>query len=168
MAAVAIRLALSISLAASSSLPISARVRPRSTGGTCEKRATHAERTVGSRPAMYAATGSAQYQTQLFQWFPNPADSSTFRWGWWQMAESYGNAIRTYAFAAKSGRLALSALDPTYLAACNAQIVAEETDEGILLRPGVTFPVELYSDARLAEFHRHNEESLARLRFKKK
>jgi len=50
----------------------------------------------------------------------------------------------------------------------NAQIVAEETDEGILLRPGVTFPVELYSDARLAEFHRHNEESLARFRFKKK
>ena len=50
----------------------------------------------------------------------------------------------------------------------HAQIVAEETDEGILLRPGVTFPVELYSDRRLAEFRHHNEESLAKYRFKKK
>jgi bifunctional DNA-binding transcriptional regulator/antitoxin component of YhaV-PrlF toxin-antitoxin module len=50
----------------------------------------------------------------------------------------------------------------------NAQVVAEETDEGVLLRPGVTFPVELYSEERLAEFHRHNEESLAGLRLKRK
>jgi bifunctional DNA-binding transcriptional regulator/antitoxin component of YhaV-PrlF toxin-antitoxin module len=48
------------------------------------------------------------------------------------------------------------------------QVVAEETDEGILLRPGVTFPVELYSDKRLDEFRRNNEDSLARYRFKKK
>ena len=50
----------------------------------------------------------------------------------------------------------------------NAQVVAEETDEGILLRPGVTFPIELYSDERLAEFRRNNEESLAKFRFKRK
>ena len=50
----------------------------------------------------------------------------------------------------------------------NAQIVAEETEDGILLRPGVTFPVEMYSEARLAEFRRNNEESLAGYRFKKK
>ena len=50
----------------------------------------------------------------------------------------------------------------------SAQVVAEETDEGILLRPGVTFPVELYSNERLAEFRQHNEESLAKYRFKKK
>lgn len=48
------------------------------------------------------------------------------------------------------------------------QVIAEETDEGILLRPGVTFPIELYSEKRLAEFRRNNEESLARYRFKKK
>ncbi len=46
-----------------------------------------------------------------------------------------------------------------------AQVVAEETDEGVLLRPGVTFPVELYSAKRLAEFRRHNEKSLAGYRF---
>jgi len=50
----------------------------------------------------------------------------------------------------------------------NTQVVAEETDDGILLRPGVTFPVELYSEKRLAEFRRNNEESLAGYRLKKK
>jgi bifunctional DNA-binding transcriptional regulator/antitoxin component of YhaV-PrlF toxin-antitoxin module len=50
----------------------------------------------------------------------------------------------------------------------NAQVVAEETDDGILLRAGVTFPVEMYSDKRVAEFRRNNEETLARIRFKKK
>jgi antitoxin PrlF len=43
-----------------------------------------------------------------------------------------------------------------------AQVVAEETDEGILLRPGVTFPVEMYSEERLVEFQKHNEEALVR------
>jgi bifunctional DNA-binding transcriptional regulator/antitoxin component of YhaV-PrlF toxin-antitoxin module len=49
-----------------------------------------------------------------------------------------------------------------------AQVVAEETDEGVLLRAGVTFPVEVYSDSRLAEFRRNNEEALARFKFKQK
>ena len=46
------------------------------------------------------------------------------------------------------------------------QIVAEETREGILLRPGATFPVEIYTDKRLAEFARQNEEALAGYRLK--
>ena len=50
----------------------------------------------------------------------------------------------------------------------NAQVVAEETDDGILLRAGVTFPVEIYSDKRVAEFHRNNEDALAGYRLKKK
>ena len=74
--------------------------------------------------ALYAATGTAAYQTQLFALFPNPADPSTFRWGWWSMAEGWGNAIRDYAFAASSGRLPASDLDASYLAVCRAQIVA--------------------------------------------
>jgi hypothetical protein len=74
--------------------------------------------------ALYAATGTAAYQTQLFALFPNPADPSTFRWGWWSMSEGWGNAIRDYAFAASSGRLPASDLNAPYLAACQAQIVA--------------------------------------------
>ena len=47
------------------------------------------------------------------------------------------------------------------------QVVAEETREGILLRSGVTFPVENYSEKRLAEFARHNDQALARFPLKK-
>ena len=32
------------------------------------------------------------------------------------------------------------------------QLIAETTPEGILLRPAVTLPIELYSPQRLAEF----------------
>jgi AbrB family looped-hinge helix DNA binding protein len=31
------------------------------------------------------------------------------------------------------------------------QIVVESTEDGLLLRPGVTFPIEIYSQARVAE-----------------
>jgi bifunctional DNA-binding transcriptional regulator/antitoxin component of YhaV-PrlF toxin-antitoxin module len=48
------------------------------------------------------------------------------------------------------------------------QVVAEETDDGVLLRAGATFPVEIYSEKRMAEFTRNNEDALARYRFKKK
>jgi bifunctional DNA-binding transcriptional regulator/antitoxin component of YhaV-PrlF toxin-antitoxin module len=47
----------------------------------------------------------------------------------------------------------------------SAQVVAEETDDGILLRAGVTFPIEMYSEKRVAGFHRHNEDALALYRF---
>jgi AbrB family looped-hinge helix DNA binding protein len=32
------------------------------------------------------------------------------------------------------------------------QLIAEATPDGLLLRPAVTLPVEMYSDARIAEF----------------
>jgi len=50
----------------------------------------------------------------------------------------------------------------------NSQIIAEETGDGVLLRAGATFPVEIYSDKRLAEFDRNNEQALARYRLKTK
>jgi hypothetical protein len=73
---------------------------------------------------MYLATGDRQYEAKLFEFFPDPSDSSTFRWGWIHMSESYGCAIRSYAFAARTGRLQLSQLAPAYLAKCNAEIGA--------------------------------------------
>jgi hypothetical protein len=93
--------------------------------------------------SLFAATGNAQYQTQLFQWFPNPADSSTFRWGWWRMSEGWGNAIRDYAFAASSGRQPASALNAAYLAACTGQVVAAGDDAvtwGSACAYGTPFP----------------------------
>ncbi len=47
------------------------------------------------------------------------------------------------------------------------QVVAEATPEGILIRAGATFPVEIYTEKRVAEFFRHNEQALAGLRLKK-
>ena len=38
-------------------------------------------------------------------------------------------------------------------------VMAEISDEGILLRPAVAFPIEIYSDARVSEFD-EEEESL--------
>ena len=40
------------------------------------------------------------------------------------------------------------------------QVVVEETSEGLLLRPGVTVPVEIYSEQRLAEFSLNNDAAL--------
>ncbi len=36
--------------------------------------------------------------------------------------------------------------------AADDQLIAETTPEGLLLRPAVTLPIELYSDERLREF----------------
>jgi len=92
---------------------------------------THDDELAWAACEMYLATGNTQYQTQLFSWFPNPADPSTFRWGWWRMSESWGNAIRSYAFAARSGRLPASALDRRYLALCEGQVLSAGDDEAI-------------------------------------
>ena len=50
----------------------------------------------------------------------------------------------------------------------NARVVAQEIQGGILLRPSVTFPVEIYDSRRLAEFRRHNQDALEGLRRKRK
>ncbi|HWY75252.1 MAG TPA: glycoside hydrolase family 9 protein, partial [Verrucomicrobiae bacterium] len=67
---------------------------------------------------LYLATGDPQYQAQLFAWFPDPTDVSTFRWGWERMYAGYGNVIRDYAFAVSNGRLTGSQIQPDYLAKC--------------------------------------------------
>ena len=40
-------------------------------------------------------------------------------------------------------------------------VIAEAVREGVLLRVGSGFPVEIYSDQRVAEFKRNNEDALA-------
>jgi hypothetical protein len=72
---------------------------------------------------MYLATGDQSIHQKLLAWF-NPSDPATMRWGWWHMSECYGHAIRSYAFGARSGRVASSALDQSFLAKCEAEIIA--------------------------------------------
>ena len=40
-------------------------------------------------------------------------------------------------------------------------ISLEETPEGILIRPAVAFPIEMYSQERMQEFDRENNQSIA-------
>ena len=71
---------------------------------------------------IYLATGDEHAHQLLLSWF-NPSDPGTWRWGWWHMSESYGNAIRSYAFAAQSGRVAsTNQLNATFLAACQTEV----------------------------------------------
>ena len=72
---------------------------------------------------LFAATGERVFDDRVHAWL-NPSDSNTRRWGWWRLCESYGRAIRSYAFAARSGRLTREQLDPLLLARCEAEIVA--------------------------------------------
>ena len=48
------------------------------------------------------------------------------------------------------------------------QLIAETTPEGLLLRPAVTLPVEIYGDKRIAEFDAAEAELDKVLRRKKK
>jgi hypothetical protein len=91
-------------------------------------RYTHDDELAWAACELFLATGDAQFQQKLFEWFPNPADNRTFRWGWWRMSDCWGNAIRSYCFAARSGRLPASALDARYLGLCEGQVVAAGED----------------------------------------
>src|SRR6185295_18079820 len=73
---------------------------------------------------LYVATGNPAYQQKLFEWFPNPNDPETRMWGWWRAAFCYGNALRAYAFAARTGKLPADKLDARYLGQCEAELRA--------------------------------------------
>ena len=47
-------------------------------------------------------------------------------------------------------------------------VIAETTPEGLLLRPAVTLPVEIYTEARIREFDRAEEELAGFLKKKRK
>lgn len=40
------------------------------------------------------------------------------------------------------------------------QVILEETQGGLMIRPAVTYPIEIYTEARLREFQEENEEAL--------
>jgi hypothetical protein len=88
---------------------------------------THDDELAWAAAAMFAATGDAAIHNTLKTWF-NPSDPATYRWGWWHGFMSYGNAVRSYAFAARSGRLPAASLDATYLAKCEAEVRAAGND----------------------------------------
>ena len=78
--------------------------------------------------AMFAATGEEIYHTELRAKF-DPGATAHRRWSWWKMFEGYGCAVRTYVYAARSGRLPASSLNATYLAKCEAELRAAAVDQ---------------------------------------
>ncbi len=79
--------------------------------------------------ALFAATGDAEYHEKLIEWFPDPSDRSVRRWTWWRLFGGYGAAVRTYAFAERSGRRTVTELDGSYLATCESEVVAGGRDQ---------------------------------------
>ncbi len=76
---------------------------------------------------MYLATGDQTAHQMLMSWL-TPTNPACWRWGWQHMSESYGNCIRSYAFAVQSGRVAASALNPAFLAQCQSEVLAAGND----------------------------------------
>lgn len=106
---------------------------------------THNDELAWAACEMYLATGDSQYQQVLFQMLPDPTSPSTFMYSWWRMYQCYGNAIRDYAFAARSGRLSTNQLDPNYLNQCETEIIAAGQDQLIRSQDnayGTSFPLE--------------------------
>jgi len=94
--------------------------------------------------ALYAATGDKRFEADLKGHY-DPADRLTRRWTWWRLFEGYGCAARTYAFAARTGRLGAEELDPDYRARCEAEVVAAASDAYRRARDnayGTSFPLE--------------------------
>ena len=87
----------------------------------------HDDELVWAAAELFAATGEVGFEAELKSHF-DPNSRDTRRWTWWRLFEGYGAAVRSYAFAARSGRLPAAALDPVYLAKCEAEIVACAAD----------------------------------------
>jgi hypothetical protein len=77
---------------------------------------------------LFLATGDSKYHKKLEEWL-NPADPVIRKWGWWRLFESYGCAIRSYAFAAKAGKIKREQLQPRLLDQCEAEIIAAGEDQ---------------------------------------
>lgn len=88
----------------------------------------HDDEVAWAAAELFAATGEERFHKELITRF-NPNDRDTRRWTWWRLFESYGCAIRSYAFAARSGRLPGSRLDQDYLRQCEAEIIAAGEDQ---------------------------------------
>ncbi len=48
------------------------------------------------------------------------------------------------------------------------QVIAEETPGGVILQPAAAFPIEIYTDERIAEFQKNNEDALKGFSLKKR
>ena len=88
----------------------------------------HDDELIWAATEMFAATGDEKVHKKLIAEF-KPNDRETRRWTWWKMFESYGCAIRSYALAAKSGRLKEEKLDGFLLRQCEDELISAAKDQ---------------------------------------
>ncbi|MEO6184265.1 MAG: glycoside hydrolase family 9 protein [Verrucomicrobiota bacterium] len=88
----------------------------------------HKDELAWAATELFLATGDPRFHSDLVAHF-DPSDPNIKLWGWWKMVEGYGCAIRSYAFAARSGRLDLSSLDPFILSKCETEILSAADDQ---------------------------------------
>jgi hypothetical protein len=69
---------------------------------------------------MFLATSNRYYFEQLQHWLPSPATQAEYN----ELLESFAHAMRSYTFAAKTGRLPESMLDPTYFTDCSNRVMS--------------------------------------------
>ncbi|MBS2022188.1 MAG: glycoside hydrolase family 9 protein, partial [Deltaproteobacteria bacterium] len=73
---------------------------------------------------LFLATGDKALQERLVKTF----DPGLTHWGWQRLPEANARAVRSYAFAARSGRRKLEELDPALLARCEKELRAQGAD----------------------------------------
>ncbi len=76
---------------------------------------------------LFLATGERAYHEKFRAWC-DPANPAIRRWGWWRLNEGWGNAIRSYAFAVRTGRMKPDQLDRGLLAKCEREIESAGRD----------------------------------------
>lgn len=90
---------------------------------------THDDELAWAASAMFVATGNPIYHQKLMEWMPDPSAASVKRWGWWRLFDGYGGAIRSYAFAVRSGRLSAAQMDSAYLTKCQNEVKLAGQDQ---------------------------------------
>jgi hypothetical protein len=93
---------------------------------------------------LFLATDGPEYHKRLLTWF-RPSDPETRRWGWWRLYDSYGCAIRSYAFGARTGRVKREKLNVQFLLDCENEIASAGEDQLHRARAsayGTSFPLE--------------------------
>lgn len=77
---------------------------------------------------LFLATGEERYGTAVMKRL-RPGDPNTRKWGWWRLYDAWGCAIRSYAFAAKTGRMGTDKLNKPLAAQCQEEVFAAGQDQ---------------------------------------
>ncbi|MGZ8920101.1 MAG: glycoside hydrolase family 9 protein [Limisphaerales bacterium] len=81
----------------------------------------HDDEVAWAAAELYLATGDRQFENELISRF-DPTSRSNLAQGWIRLWEGFGGAIRSYAFGARSGRVAANMLNTAYLAKCESEL----------------------------------------------